>query len=200
MNRTSHLRMILTVLSLLILAVGCLPAALDDATPDAAVIGISANELVPGAASGLDRRLRDLDTGHDYVRASSLRFLEVRRGLVGSRAIPGAARVARSTGAELAVTVEAVTLDRRIEDPDRAPREVADLRLEVALVRADDASVVRRLTGPLQSGARPLDEDELPALADDPLIEALVDASLDELAPRVAAAMRSVAVSGSTGG
>lgn len=200
MDRTAPLRLIVSVLSLLIVAGGCLPAALEDATPDAAVIGIPANDLVPGAAAGLDRRLRRLDTGHDYVRASSLRFLEVRRGLVGSRAIPGAARVARSTGAELAVTVEAVTLERRIENPDRAPREVAELRLEVALVHASDEAVVRRLTGRSETGERRLDEAELPALADDPLIDALVDASLDELAPRVAAAMRRLAISGSTGG
>ena len=200
MNRTSPLRLILPVLSLLIVAVGCLPAALDDATPDAAVIGIPANELVPGAASGLDRRLRDLDTGHDYVRASSLRFLEVRRGGVGSRAIPGAARVARSTGAELAVTVQAAVFERRIENADEAPREVAELRLEVALVRASDEAVVRRLAGPTETGERRLEAAELPALADDPLIEALVDASLDELAPRVAAALRRLALSGSSGG
>ncbi|NBC96567.1 MAG: hypothetical protein GVY27_09460 [Deinococcus-Thermus bacterium] len=200
MNRTSPLRLILPVLSLLIVAVGCLPAALDDATPDAAVIGIPANELVPGAASGLDRRLRDLDTGHDYVRASSLRFLEVRRGGVGSRAIPGAARVARSTGAELAVTVQAAVFERRIENADEAPREVAELRLEVALVRASDEIVLQRLPGPTETGERRLEAAELPALADDPLIEALVDASLDELAPRVAAALRRLALSGSSGG
>jgi hypothetical protein len=200
MNRTIPRRLTLPLLAVLIVVVGCLPAALDDATPDAAVIGIPANDLVPGAAAGLDRRLRDLDTGHDYVRASSLRFLEARSGGVGSRAIPAAARVARSTGAELAVTIEAVVLDRRIENPEHAPREAAELRLEVALVRAADEAVVRRLTGPLETGERALDGDELPALAADPLIAALVDASLDELAPRVAAAMRRLPVSGSSGG
>jgi hypothetical protein len=193
-------RLILPLLSAALLVAGCLPAALEDATPDAAVIGIPATELLPGAASGLDERLRALDDGHDLVRASSLRFLEVRRGLVGSQAIPGAARIARTTGAELAVTVGPAVLDRRIETPDTAPREVAELRLEVTLVRAEDATVLRRLLGPTETGERRLDGDELPALVDDPLIEALVEASLDELAPRVAAALRERALSGSSGG
>ncbi len=193
-------RSMLALLFAVALLAGCLPAALQDDTPDAAVVGVAGERGVPGAAAGLDARLRTLDSAHDLVSASSLRFLEQRSGLLGSRALPGAARIARSTGAELAVVIEASTLVREIEDAARGTRETAVLQLEVVLVRAADATELARLAGPRVSGERPLDDERLPALGDDPLIAALLETGLDALAPRVAAELRFLAVSGSTGG
>jgi hypothetical protein len=191
-------RLALALSLLALAAAGCLPAALEDATPDAAVLGVPADALVPGAAGGLDARLRRLETGHDFVAASSLRFLEVRSGLVGSRAVPGAARVARRSGAELAVTIEAATLERELETWGASTYETAELQLEVALIRAEDAAVLARITGPRASGEVRLDGDELPALADDPLIAELTEVGLDELAPVVARELRWLALNGSS--
>lgn len=191
-------RLALALSLLALAAAGCLPAALEDATPDAAVIGVPSDALVPGAADGLDARLRRLDTGHDFVAAASLRFLEVRSGLVGSRAVPGAARVARASGAELAVTIEASTLERELDTWGSPTYETAVLQLEVALVRAEDATVLTRITGPRTSGEARLDGDELPALADDTLIAELTEVGLDELARSVARELRWLALNGSS--
>lgn len=193
-------RILALALCLALAAAGCLPAALQDATPDAAVLGVPADALVPGAADGLDDRLRDLPTGHDLVAAPGLRFLEVRSGMVGSRALPGAARVARTNGAEIAVTVEAATLQRDVEAVGPRWLETAVLQLEVAIVRASDEAVLARHAGPRASGERWLDTDRLPGLADDPLIASLRDEGLDALAPIVARALADLAVSGSSGG
>lgn len=185
-------------LALVLLAAGCLPAALEDATPDAAVLGVPADALVPGAAAGLHERLSDLSTGHDLVPASLLRFREVRSGLVGSRAPTGAARVARTTGADVAVMVASRTLDREIRGAPFAAYEEVTLRLEVVLLRAEDATELARLSGPRLTGERSLRERALPPLDEDPLVRDLVRRSLNELAPRVAAELE--ALSESSGG
>lgn len=190
-------RMLLPLGLLIVLAAGCLPSALQDATPDAAVLGVPADALVPGAASGLDERLRAADTGFDFVSASTLRFLEVRRGLVGSRVGPGAARIARTNGADVAITIEPATLTREVENAGRLHRERVVMQLEVAFVRASDATELARLAGPPLVGEKLMDDETLPPLDEDPLVAALREESLDDLAPRVARELRSLAVSGS---
>lgn len=192
-------RTLLSLGLLVVLAAGCLPSALQDATPDAAVLGVPADQRVPGAADGLDERLRAADTGFDFVSASTLRFLEVRRGLVGSRVGPGAARIARTNGAELAITIEPVTLTREVERTGQRYHERVELRLEVALVRSSDATELARLAGPRLVGETRIDDETLPPLDEDPLVASLRDESLDDLAPRVARELRSLAVSGSIG-
>ncbi len=193
---TRHLLLPLGLLA--ILAAGCLPSALQDTTPDVAVLGVPADELVPGAAGLLDDRLRAADTGFDFVSASTLRFLEVRRGLVGSQVVPGAARIARTNGAEIAITIGPDTLTRELEEIGRRYREQVDMRLEVTIVRASDATVLARLAGPRLTGERLIDEDALPPLDEDPLVASLRDESVDDLAPRVARELRRLAVSGSS--
>jgi len=190
-------RLLLPLGLLVILAAGCLPSALQDATPDAAVLGVPADELVPGAAGRLDEGLRAADTGFDFASASTLRFLEVRQGLVGSQVVPGAARIARTNGAEIAITIGPETLTRELEEIGRRYREQVDMRLEVTIVRASDATVLARLAGPRLVGERLTDEDTLPPLDEDPLVASLRDESVDDLAPRVARELRRLAVSGS---
>ena len=192
-------RLLLPLGLLVILAAGCLPNALQDATPDAAVLGVPADELVPGAAGLLDDRLRAADTGFDFASASTLRFLEVRRGLVGSQVVPGAARIARTNGAEVAVTIGPETLTRELEENGRRYREQVEMRLEVTIVRASDATVLARLAGPRLVGERLIDEDALPPLDADPLVASLRDESVDALAPRVARELRQLTVNGSIG-
>jgi len=192
-------RTLLSLGLLVILAAGCLPSELQDATPDAAVLGVPADDLVPGAAGQLDDRLRAADTGFDFVSASTLRFLEVRRGLVGSRVGPGAARIARTNGAEVAITIGPTTLTREVEDAGRLYRERVVMQLEVAIVRSSDATELARLSGPRLVGETLIDEDALPPLGDDPLVASLRDESVDAVAPRVARELRHLAVSGSIG-
>jgi len=192
-------RLLLPLGLLTVLAIGCLPSALQDATPDAAVLGVPAGELVPGAADGLHERLNAADTGFDFVPAATLRFLEVRSGLVGSQVRPGAARVARTNGAELAITIEPATLTRELDDAGRLRRERVVMRLEVAIVRSSDATELARLAGPRLVGERLIDGEALPALNEDPLVASLRDESLGDLAPRVARELRTLAVSGSSG-
>lgn len=192
--------MLMTSVTVFVLALGgCVPAALEDATPDAAVIGAPANALVPGAADGLDVRLRALDSGHDFVSNHRLRFLEVRSGMIGSQVASGAARIARSSSADVAVVVSAATLEREVERPDADPTEVLVLQLDVALIAAADGTELARLAGPRLAGRRQLASAALPPLADDPLLIALLEESLDQLAPRVAAQLRSLAITGSSG-
>lgn len=192
-------RLLLPLGLLVILAGGCLPSALQDATPDAAVLGVPADDLVPGAAGLLDERLRAADTGFDFASASTLRFLEVRRGLVGSRVGPGAARIARTNGAEVAITIGPATLSREVQDAGRLYRERVELQLDVAIVRSSDATELARLSGPRLVGERLIDADTLPPLDEDTLVASLRDESVDDLAPRVARELRHLAVSGSIG-
>ncbi|MDZ7707722.1 MAG: hypothetical protein U5J97_07475 [Trueperaceae bacterium] len=192
-------RMLLPLGLLVVLVVGCLPSALQDATPDAAVLGVPAGDRVPGAADGLHDRLAAADTGFDFVPASTLRFLEVRSGLVGSRVRPGAARIARTNGAELAITIGPATLTRELETAGRLHRERVVMRLEVAIVRSSDATELARLAGPRLVGEKTIDDEALPPLDDDPLVASLREESLDALAPRVARELRTLAISGSSG-
>lgn len=185
-------------MGLAVLATGCLPAALDDARPDAAVIAAPANASAPGSGAALDRSLRELATGHDFASAARMRFLEARSGLIGSQVVPGAARIARTSSAGLAVVVQPATLSRVILDPDSRPTERLVLQLDVLLVRASDARELGRLASPRRVAERDLPSGVLPPLDEDPLYLAALDASIDALAPRVAQEMRSIAVSGSS--
>jgi hypothetical protein len=182
------------------LVAGCMPAALQDARPDAAVIGAPVDARAPGAAAALDRALRDATTGYDFASAARMRFLEVRSGLIGSRVAPGAARIARTSGAEVAVVVVPASLTREILDPDDAPRERLVLQLDVRIIAAEDARELARLAAPRIVAERALPDGVLPPLDEDPLLAAAVEHSVDELAPRVAEQLRSLALSGSSGG
>ena len=188
----------LAVLAVLLGA--CVPGAVADRGRTAIVLGVPSDALVPGAADGLHERLRAADTGFSFVPTVRARFLEVRRGLVDGMVTPGAARVARNTGAGLAVTIEATTLVREIVDADRSrPLQRTTLQLEVTILDASDATELARLAGPRLRHERRIDGPEPPALDEDPAIATLRDRSLDELAPRVARELRTLApVSGST--
>lgn len=188
--------------AVLLLVTGCLPGALQDDTPDVAVIGVPADERLPGAADGLHARLTDAPTGFDLVPTATLRFLEVRSGLVGSRVTSGAARVARSTGADVAVTIGAAVLERELTGSEGRPRQRVELRMEAYLIRAADAEVLARLQGPTLSGERNLEEHDLPPIGQDHLLADLIEESLDPLAEAVGRALRdrADAFSGSSGG
>lgn len=191
---------LLLVVALAMWLSGCLPTTLDDATPDAVVIAVPANARVPAAADLLHDRLASLDTGHDLAPRAGAEFLEVRRGLVGGRVAAGAAGVARSLGAEIAVAIGATTFERELRSPERAPRERVVLRLEVVLVRASDGDVLARVRGPRLVTERFLSDDALPPLDRDPLVRDLVERGVARLAPLVAEELRLLAVSGSSGG
>jgi hypothetical protein len=193
-------RLLGLAVALAALLAGCVPAALDDVRPDAAVIGAPVDAPAPGAAAALDRALRQQQTGYDLASSSRMRFLEVRSGLIGSRVEPGAARIARTSGAEVAVVVRPAALTREILDPDRSPRERLVLQLDVQLLAADDARELGRLAGPRVVAERALPDGVLPPLEEDPLLAAAIDRSIDDLAPRVAEQLRSLGVSGSNGG
>ncbi len=201
-RRTPAPARIVALLVLLAVALGaCVPGAVPDRDRTAIVLGVPADRLVPGAADGLHERLRDADTGFSFVSNVRARFLEVRRGLVDGSVAPGAARIARTTGAGLAVTIESTTLVREIVDADRPrPLQRTTVQLEVAILAADDARELARLAGPRLRHERRIDGSELPDLGDDPAVAALRDRSLDELAPRVADELRNLApVTGSSG-
>lgn len=195
----SRLALILAAVLASLLA-GCVPAALEDARPDAAVLGAPADARVPGAAAALDEALRPASTGHDFVPASRMRFLEVRSGLIGSRVQPGAARIARTSGAEVAVVILPASLTREVLDPATSPRERLVLQLDVQLIAAEDARELGRLAASRVVAERALPDGVLPPLDEDPLLAAAVERSVAELAPRVAEQLRSLALSGSSGG
>jgi hypothetical protein len=187
-------------LGLASLLAGCVPAAREDARPVAAVIGAPVDAGAPGAAAALDRALRQATTGHDLASAARMRFLEVRSGLVGSRVEPGSARIARTSGADVAVVVRPATLTREVLQPDRSPSERLVLQLDVQLIAADDARELGRLAGPRVVAERGLPDGVLPPLDEDPLLAAAIERSVADLASRVAEQLRSLAVSGSSGG
>ena len=181
-----------------ILLTGCLPATLEDGRPDAAVIGAPANGAAPGAAAALDVALRATDTGHDLVSAARTRFLETRSGLVGSQVVPGAARIARSSSADVAVVVQPASLSRELLGPDEHRYERLVLQLDVHLIDAATAQELGRLSGPRYVGEASRPDGVLPPLDQDPLLQAAVREGIDDLAPRVARELHSLATTGSS--
>lgn len=199
-RRAPTVHLLLLAASVALVAAGCLPAALDDARPDAAVIGAPVDGRAPGAAAALDDALRQREIGHDLASASRMRFLEVRSGLVGSQVLPGAARIARTSSADVAIVVRPASLTREILDPDGRPSERLVLQLDVLLVRASDARELGRLAGPRLTLERGLPSGVLPPIDEDPLVRSAIATSIDDLAPRVAVELRSLAATGSSGG
>ena len=170
--------------------VGCAPASGPADPPRIAVFAVPADARVPGAAAELDARLRDADLAFDLAPAATLRFLEVRSGLLDGALEAAVPRLARRTGAAYALTVRGEVRERELVTPDAGPPyETATVRLRLDLVASDDGEVVRTWRGPTRSGRRTLEptdgEPVLPPWNDDPLVRALGEEGLDALTPDV---------------
>lgn len=185
--------------------VACAPTRTVADPPRLAVFAVPADARVPGAAADLDARLRRADLPFDLVPAATLRFLEVRSGLLDGGLEAAVPRLARRTGAAYALTVRGVVRERELVTTEGGPTvETATVRLRLQLVDAVDGRVVHTWRGPTRSGRRTLEGSEgpptLPPWGDDPLVRELAREGLDALTPDVVRDLASRSALRSTGG
>jgi hypothetical protein len=172
------------------LGAACAPASTAADPPRLAVFAVPVDARVPGAAADLDARLRRADLPFDLAPAATLRFLEVRSGLLDGSLEAAVPRLARRTGAAYALTVRGAVRERELVTPEVGPAvETATVRLRLQLVDAEDGRIVRTWRGPTRTGRRTLEASEgpptLPPWGDDPLVRDLAREGLDALAPDV---------------
>ncbi len=166
-----------------------------------------AQSALPGIAEVVQELLqRDEGLPFRYVSAFTMRFQETHNDLFLSRAAPGAARIARSQGADLAVLIGAPVLDREVTiSKDGASRRVdVSLALEAQVVDARNDAVVQMMRTRTHQGSRvESTASELVEIDQDTTVLALRDRALPELAAALQAELpyliRSLLI-GSNGG
>ena len=184
---------VLAAAALLVTLDGCAPAATRAAQPSIAVLNGPQQGRIPGSASLLVSAMqRQGPLGFTFVNAAALRFAEGHNDLFHDRAVPAAARIARSYGARYAVLIGASTLDRQVTvSKDGSSRTVAvTLRVQAVVVDAATATTVATFESQLLQQARQESTaDTLPPVARDPTVETLRKEGVRNVAPAVVGAL-----------
>lgn len=198
--------LIVTALALVLATLAaCAPGAVQDEPAfSVAVINAPQDAQVIGTASAFVEGMRGRGaSGFDLLDSVGLRGLERRRDLSGSRAIPNAARIARSVGAEYALMVGAVDVEREVESmPGNEARIVVELAVEGVLVDAGTERVVARVSSRPFTGERVVEADEaraLPELLRDPTVVAVAEEAARSLARTYREVLQSLVNESSSG-
>lgn len=174
-----------------LLLTSCAPAAVSG--PSVAVLNGPMQGRIGGSAELLQHDMTRHGPLHfRFVNSAAMRFAEGHNDFYHDRAVPTAARVARSYGAPYAVLVGASTLDRKTTlSADKQVRTVdVTLCIEAIVVRAADAQVVARVSSQtLQGTRRESASTPLPPLQKDPTVQALRDQGVSAVAPAVVGAL-----------
>lgn len=190
MNR-ARVRVVTASVILMLAAAACVPTRESSELPLVAVLNGPAQSALVGSAEGVQEALeRDATAPFELVSSFSMRFLESHTDLFHSRAAPGAARIARSQGADLAVMVGAPVLEREVSvSRDSASRRI-DVRvaLEAQVVDPRTDAIVQVLRTRTFSGSR-VEANDAPLVDvnDDTTVQALRDAAVPELAAAIRA-------------
>lgn len=202
--RYSRIRTLTVAFAALALTlVACAPAAAPGAQPLVAVLNGPANGRISGSAALLESDMR----AHGplpfaFVHDAAMRFAEGHNDLFHDRAVPAAARIARSYGAPYAVLIGAPTMTRDVTvSKDGSARWVdVTLQMEALVVDASSDTVLARFESlPMQRARHESTADALPALQRDPDVQALRDRGVYDVAPAVVGAVRH-ALQGAAGG
>ncbi|MFO7546472.1 MAG: hypothetical protein R6W77_13350 [Trueperaceae bacterium] len=186
-----RVRAMVGLVTLLFAAAACVPTRESSELPLVALLNGPAQAALTGSAEGVQSEL-ERDTGKPFELASafSMRFLESHTDLFHSRAAPGAARIARSQGADLAIMVGAPVLVRDVAvSRDSASRRIdVQVALEAQVVDPRTDAVVQVLRTRTFSGSR-VEANDAPVVdvEDDTTVQALRDAAVPELAAAIRA-------------
>ena len=171
---------------------GCVPAA--DDRPAVAVLNAPRPIALDVLADRLTTALEGPSAPYRTVDRMPLAFLETRSNLDDSGVYANAARVARNRGATLAILVSLPDPQRTIlADAMDVPYAVeATVYTEAITIHAADGRVVDRRVSPLLTGRRDVTgPDDVPAtVRADPLVVALAERSIDDLAPELDGLLR----------
>lgn len=189
----------LVAAALLLLATllsACAPSTQDDLGLQVAMVNAPAGERVSFLADDLQQATISLPDccRFDFTRPAPLRFQETHRDMFGSRAAPQAASIARNLGAEVAVMASAPRFERIVESVNGSREIRGIVRLQATAIDAATGNAlgsVGSLTfrrGRLQDATEPL-----PELEEDPLMVALVEEAVEDLAPHLAALLEDIA-------
>ncbi len=198
------LPLLVTALALTAAALtGCAPATRGENA--VAVLNAPLRQRVQGSAQALESALaQGGQPPFRFLADSVMRFQEGHNDFGGSRSVGSAARVARSFGARVAVTVGAPVLDRSVTvSSDKSLRQVeVTLQMEVVVIDARTAQVVQHVYSQVLREMRvESNADDLPNLANDPTAKDLRDQAVADLAPAarraIAGALSAAGVSGS---
>ena len=193
MTRPRSRNLVLAVLALVLVLAGCAPAASRSSEPTVAVLNGPTEGRIAGSAALLEA---DMGTQgplyFGFVNAAAMRFAEGHNDLFHDRAVPAAARIARSYGARYAVLIGASTLDRQVTvSKDKSVRTVdVTLRMQAVVVDAATAKVVARFDSPLYQQARTESTSEaLAPLQQDPIVRWLRDQGVHDVGAAVVGAL-----------
>lgn len=188
MNRSRIPTRVVRLLAFLLVplaVVACAPVATGDG-PVLAVINAPAESRVPWLADAFEARVADRAgaAGVRFASSAAVRFEETHRDFFRSRAPLQAAFLARRVGADLAGMLGAPVFERQVQVEDGERMVRAEVKLEMIFVDPRDAAVVGRMPSRLVSGWRSEPASrELPDPEDDPLLRALAEEALEDLAP-----------------
>jgi hypothetical protein len=156
------------------------------AEPEVAIINGPEGAQIEGIADAFAAAIDELGTpGFDVVRDVALAGVEERRNLGGSQAVPSAAGIGRSFGAEFTLMLGAVDIQRDVFEAGRDQVRIeVQLSVEGVLVRASDERVIARIESRTFSGQRFADASaSLPELRFDPTAAELGSRGAAALAP-----------------
>lgn len=173
--------------------VACAPAATRADRPLVAVLNGPADGRIAGSAALLVSEMQAQGPlPFSFVNEAAMRFAEGHNDLFHDRAIPAAARIARSYGAPYAVLIGApgMTRDVKVSTDGSARRVDVTLRVQAVVVDASSGNVLATFESPLMQRARQESTaDALPALQRDPDAQALRDQGVRDVAPAVVGAL-----------
>lgn len=173
-------------LAVALLLAACVPGTQPETEAELIVINAPEERRVVGVADAFVARIDDLGTpGFDVVRNVAIAGVEQRSNLGGSRAVPSAARIARTFGAAWTLMLGPVDIERKVRDVGGGEVEiVVNLSVEGILVRGSDERVLASLESRSFTGRRFAPASEpLPDLLQDPTVAALAARAGAALAP-----------------
>ena len=180
---------------LLMVLPGCLPAPGAGGGVQVALVNAPAGERVPFLAEALQGQV-EAQRGccrFEFIRPAPLRFQETHRDMFGSRAAPAAASIARSLGAELAVMASAPRFERRVERVSGGREVSGVVRLQATAIDAATGATLGSVGSLTYRGSRfEAAGEPLPEIDADPLMLALAEDALADLAPHLAALLADV--------
>lgn len=196
-----HLSVIVRSIATLALAAvlaACAPQAQPSEQGDpplVAVINAPADDRVTALAGELESAVADVSgcCAFEFHFAPPIRFQETHRNLFGSRAVPQSAALARNLGADIAVLASAPVFEREEQVLDGEREIRGTVQLEAMVIDAGTEEILGTVVSTTFSGRRYVDEQEqLPDVEEDPLMQRLLDDAVEDLAPHLAALLTDV--------
>jgi hypothetical protein len=193
MNGRRSRNLVFAVLALALALAGCAPAASRLAEPTVAVLNGPTQGRIGGSAALLEADMHTQGPLYfGFVQDAAMRFAEGHNDLFHARAVPAAARIARSYGARYAVLIGASTLDRQVTLSNDKSARAVDVTLQMQAIVVDAATnhVVARFESQLfQQTRTESTSSALAPLQKDPTVQWLRDQGVHDVAAAVVGAL-----------